>query len=68
MAFRDSKSLYREADAEYAAYLESEKEASAYDTGVVPEGTEQALILVTCTSDTEEGRFVVLGRRMNPEV
>lgn len=59
--------LYREADAGYAAYLESEKAASAYDTGVEPEGTEQAVILVTCTSDTEEGRFVVLGRRISPE-
>ena len=63
----ETYTLYREADAEYAEYLEREKAASAYDAGVEPEGTEQVLILVTCTSDTEEGRFVVLGRRVNPE-
>ena len=57
--------LYYMHDEAYGQYLTNEKEASLYDTGVAVTVDDQIVTLVTCTSDTEEGRFIVSGKRVN---
>ena len=47
-------------EADYNSAVEKLREKSIYDTGVVPEYGQQLIMLVTCTYQTENGRFVVL--------
>ena len=48
-------------DEEQKDYIEMCKENSLYDTGVSIKKSDFMITLSTCTSDTEEGRFVVQG-------
>ncbi|MCR5034286.1 MAG: class B sortase [Clostridia bacterium] len=46
---------------EYVAGVEAE---SSYDTGITPEFGDQLVTLSTCAYHTKEGRFYVVGRRI----
>ena len=37
--------------------------ASLYDTGITPNYKESLITLSTCSYHTEDGRFVVVGRK-----
>lgn len=52
-----------EADFDYA--VSQFKEKSLYDTGVTAEYGQQLITLITCTYQTENGRFVVVAREKN---
>ena len=49
---------------QYANYVKNCRKLSVYDTGVTPSYGEQLFTLVTCAYQTEEGRFVVVARRI----
>lgn len=54
---------------EYEAFQKEQKENSIYDTGIKPDKERPMLTLSTCTSDSEDGRFVVqalLLQKTNP--
>lgn len=53
-----------ESDQEYAKYLTDQKGKSSYETDTEPDATEPMLTLSTCTSDSEDGRFVVQAIRI----
>lgn len=49
---------------EFYEYVKQCKEASIYDTGVTAEYKDQLITLSTCSYHTEEGRFVVVARKI----
>ena len=49
---------------EYNNYIEESKKASLYDTGKSSEYGEQLLTLSTCSYHTEDGRFVVVAKKV----
>ena len=49
---------------EYQAWMQKQKEASMYETDTDISSYEPMLTLSTCTSDTEDGRFVVQAVRI----
>ena len=51
-------------ETEYNNYIEESKKASLYDTGKSAEYGEQLLTLSTCSYHTEDGRFVVVARKI----
>lgn len=51
-------------EAEFDAAIAKFKEKSLYDTGVEASYGDQLITLVTCAYHTENGRFVVVARRM----
>lgn len=53
-----------EEDFDYA--MEQFKEKALYDTGVTAEYGDQLLTLVTCAYFTDNGRFVVVARKITP--
>ena len=55
--------LFFEAGDAYEKCLQDEKEKSWYDTGIVADGDDQILVLVTCTADQKDERIVILGRK-----
>lgn len=46
----------------YHNYISELKEEALYDTGIIPDG-EPLLLLVTCSYQTNDGRFFVAGKR-----
>ncbi len=59
---------------EYAGYTDEEKfdeyvvgvkAESSYDTGITPEFGDQLVTLSTCAYHTKEGRFYIVGHRVN---
>ncbi|MGI6721311.1 MAG: class B sortase [Anaerovoracaceae bacterium] len=46
-------------------YVKGIRALSAYDTGITPVWGEQLVTLSTCAYHTDEGRFVVVGRRIS---
>lgn len=50
---------------QYNTYVNNCKKLSVHNTGVSPVYGEQLLTLVTCAYHTEEGRFVVVARRIS---
>lgn len=50
---------------QYNTYVENCKKLSVHNTGVTPKYGEQLLTLVTCAYHTEDGRFVVVARRVS---
>ena len=52
-------------ETEYNNYIEESKKASLYDTGKSSEYGEQLLTLSTCSYHTEDGRFVVVAKKVN---
>lgn len=49
---------------EYDNYVEDSKKSSLYDTGKTAEYGDQLLTLSTCAYHTEDGRFVVVARKI----
>lgn len=49
----------------FNAYVSGVKAESSYDTGVIPEFGDQLVTLSTCAYHTKEGRFYIVGRRIN---
>ena len=69
--YQDEKDVFRyyyfvnaENEAEYNNYVEQCKKASIYDTGVTAEYGEQLLTLSTCEYSQEDGRFVVVAKKV----
>jgi len=52
---------------QFDTYVKNIKKISRYDTEITPKYGEQLLTLVTCAYHTEEGRFVVVARRIEEE-
>lgn len=50
---------------QYSTYVDNCKKQSAYDTRITPVYGEQLLTLVTCAYHTEDGRFLVVARRIS---
>ena len=50
---------------EYNYYVEESKKASLYDTGKTAEYGEQLLTLSTCEYSQEDGRFVIVARKIS---
>lgn len=48
---------------EFNDYVNNVKKLSLYDTKIVPKYGEQLLTLSTCSSHTENGRFVIVARK-----
>ena len=53
-----------ESKEEYDEFVENAKEASLYDTGKTAEYGDQLITLSTCSYHTEDGRFAVVGRKV----
>ena len=69
--YKSEKNVFRyyyfvnaENEEEYDEFVENAKRASLYDTGKTAEFGEQLLTLSTCAYHTEDGRFVVVARKM----
>ncbi len=54
-----------ENEEEYNYYVEESKKASLYDTGKTAEYGEQLLTLSTCEYSQEDGRFVIVAKKVN---
>lgn len=54
-----------ENEEEYNYYVEESKKASLYDTGKTAEYGEQLLTLSTCEYSQEDGRFVIVARKIS---
>ncbi len=52
---------------QYDTYVSNCKKLSVHDTGVTPTYGEQLLTLVTCAYHTDNGRFVVVARRIDDQ-
>lgn len=48
---------------EYNDFVENAKNASLYETGIEVEYNEQLITLITCSYHTEDGRFVLIGKK-----
>lgn len=48
----------------YNEYVRNIKAQSIYDTGITPEYGQQLVTLSTCSYQVEDGRFVVVGRKI----
>ena len=53
-----------ENEEEYNYYVEESKKASLYDTGKTAEYGDQLLTLSTCEYSQEDGRFVIVARKL----
>lgn len=58
--------LFEDADdqEEFDKFVEDCKELSLYDTGITPQFGDKLITLSTCDKSIEEGRFVVVARRV----
>ena len=57
--------LHNAADkAEFDEYIDFVKSNTSYDSGVTAEYGDELITLSTCASHTEDGRFVVVARRI----
>lgn len=63
--FRYYYFINAENEEEYNYYIEESKKASLYDTGKTAKYGEQLLTLSTCDYSTENGRFVVVAKKIN---
>ena len=48
----------------YAEYVDGVKAMASYDTGITPQFGEQLLTLSTCSYHVDEGRFIVVARKI----
>lgn len=53
-----------ESEAEYDMFVKNCKDLSLYDTGITPKLGEKLITLSTCDKSQDEGRFVVVARRV----
>lgn len=70
--YKSEKNVFRyyyfinaENEEEYNNYVEESKKASLYDTGKTAEYGEQLLTLSTCEYSQEDGRFVIVARKIS---
>lgn len=70
--YKSEKNVFRyyyfinpKTEKEYNEFVENAKEASLYDTGKTAEYGDQLITLSTCAYHTEDGRFAVIGRKIN---
>ena len=50
---------------EFDEFIDFVKQNSPYDTGITPEYGDELITLSTCASHVEDGRFVVVARKIN---
>lgn len=62
--FRYYYFLDAENEQQFNEYVQSAKKASVYDTGKTAQYGEQLLTLSTCSYHTEDGRFVVVAKKV----
>lgn len=69
--YKNEKNVFRyyyfvnaENEQEYNDFVNNAKKASIYDTGITAEYGEQLLTLSTCSYHTEDGRFVVVAKKI----
>lgn len=69
--YKSEKSVFRyyyfinaENEEEYNNYVEESKKASLYDTGKTAQYGEQLLTLSTCEYSQEDGRFVIVAKKV----
>lgn len=69
--YKDEKNVFRyyyfvnaKDENEYNNYVKQSKDASIYDTGVTAKYGEQLLTLSTCEYSQEDGRFVVVAKKI----
>ena len=69
--YKSEKNVFRyyyfinaENEEEYNYYVEESKKASLYDTGKTAEYGEQLLTLSTCEYSQEDGRFVIVAKKV----
>ena len=63
--FRYYYFINAENEEEYNYYVEESKKASLYDTGKTAEYGEKLLTLSTCEYSQEDGRFVIVAKKVN---
>lgn len=70
--YQDEKDVFRyyyfinaETEADYNNYVAESKKVSLYDTGKTATYGEQLLTLSTCEYSQEDGRFVIVARKVN---
>ena len=61
--FRYYNFINAETEEEYNEFVENAKIASLYETQATAEFGDQLITLITCSYHTEDGRFVVVGRK-----
>lgn len=69
--YKSEKNVFRyyyfvnpESKEEYEEFVKNAKEASIYDTGKTAEYGDKLITLSTCAYHTEDGRFAVVGRKI----
>lgn len=69
--YKNEKNVFRyyyfvnaENEQEYNDFVNNAKKASIYDTGITAEYGEQLLTLSTCEYSQEDGRFVVVAKKL----
>ncbi len=63
--FRYYQFVNAESESEYNEYVKNAKQVSIYDTGKTATYGDQLLTLSTCEYSQEDGRFVVVARKLN---
>lgn len=70
--YKSEKDVFRyyyfinpETEDEYNEFVENAKKSSLYDTGKTAKYGNQLITLSTCAYHTEDGRFAVIGRKIN---
>ena len=70
--YQDEQNVFRyyyfvnaENEQEYNNFVNNAKKVSIYDTGITAEYGEQLLTLSTCEYSQEDGRFVVVAKKVN---
>lgn len=61
--FRYYNFVNSSSEEDYNNFVSSAKKASLYDTGITPNYNDSLITLSTCSYHTEDGRFVVVGRK-----
>lgn len=64
--FKFYKFIDAEDEADFAYAMENYKEKALYDTGVTAEFGDNLITLVTCAYHTDNGRFVVVAKQVEP--
>lgn len=70
--YKSEKNVFRyyyfinpDTEDEYNEFVENAKKSSLYDTGKTAKYGDQLITLSTCAYHTEDGRFAVVGRKIN---
>ena len=50
---------------QYREFITNAKESSIYDTGITANYGDNLITLITCSYHVDDGRFVVIGRKVN---